>query len=408
MGKIVRPAATPSWGRRGRKLFVLLTSAESRQLVCALNCARPCFTALLLAALVCAAVHVRAAAATPISPAAPAPAPVTTTPLAAIDSTKCYGPFRSESFLEVAAALQALPETQRVAQLRAWATTRSPQGNNFHESEYELQVIVLCRMLFEPKPGQTFRRAALGSPTFVGEDSWFMNRTVAEIERAWPLEPITIVEGIPFSISHIALLAGAAERAESYLNYCIANLSWTSRRYAPATVEARQKALDQLLHQHPWSRPLNNGEIKSLTEQIESYESPPLRITDVQTSGSAPGGGYVSSKTSGRMTLGDKLTVVVAGGSRPYHYAVTHESTGGSVTELIAQGEGQANVGDPFRSEPITVPWPNPAPVFGDQLVVTVKDAKGAQMVQVLKVVSPREVDIARPTANPAALPQRP
>jgi hypothetical protein len=42
----------------------------------------------------------------------PAPANL---PSPAIDIGKCCGPFNCEAYLEVAAALQALPEAQRVA-----------------------------------------------------------------------------------------------------------------------------------------------------------------------------------------------------------------------------------------------------------------------------------------------------
>src|SRR5882724_8067295 len=79
--------------------------------------------------------------------------------------------YRVAPYLEVACALQALPKDGAIAQLQKWADTRN----------YDQQVIILCRMLFEAKDGSKFRRPMLGGPAFYGDTGM----------EDWPQEPIT-------------------------------------------------------------------------------------------------------------------------------------------------------------------------------------------------------------------------
>ena len=195
-------------------------------------------------------------------PPPPTPAELPSPP---IDIGKCYGPFRCESYLEAAEALQALPETQRLAQLRAWTAGRNGIRGN---GELETQVVVLCRMLFEPKEGQTFRAAIKGGPVYVGDPPG-LDPYQPRSPPPWPLVPITLVDGIPFCIqTGTGTIAGQLESAENYLYYCSHEFQWTSRRYAPATLEARQKALAKLINDHAWPRPLTDKDTKFLSDQL--------------------------------------------------------------------------------------------------------------------------------------------
>ncbi len=119
--------------------------------------------------------------------------------------------FDSPGFMRLAAELMALDQTQRVEILRAMASER-----------LEGQTIVLCRMLFEARPGREFRRPFLGDPDFIGTESKMEN---------WPLEPITLVNGVPLLIVSGYILGGEAETAVQYLDHCLQYCDWTKRSF---------------------------------------------------------------------------------------------------------------------------------------------------------------------------------
>ncbi len=359
----------------------------------------PHLPATLLLVSVAAFVASRAAETMPSSPPVPAPAPLSTTPPAAIDISKCYGPFRSESFLEVAAVLQALPEAQRVAKLQAWA---NDEALGFRD-----QVIELCRMLFEPKPGQNFRDPGSGVPVFVGLGDGGVIALV-KLGAQWPREPIALVNDIPFKVVRGYSIAGAApESAPSYLKYCLDETLWTAHRYAPSSAESLQKALDRLVRETAWPEPIEKvdprlHDLGFLSDQIRPYEPPPLRVDSILVTTST-GGHRAFTNATGELKVDGQLAVEPSGGYRPYRYTITRQSVAGGPPKLLTQGEGRSDIADPFRVEQIRVPWPVPAAVVGDQVIFTLTDAKGAQMVQVLKVTGPSKVEIARPIAGQAS-----
>src|SRR5258707_376899 len=75
------------------------------------------------------------------------------------------------------------------------------------------QVFVLCRMLFTKRGASEFRRPLIGGALFLGTTDY----------ADWSLEPIELVDGIPFLITQGYILAGVPEAAGSYLRYCMAN-----------------------------------------------------------------------------------------------------------------------------------------------------------------------------------------
>lgn len=119
--------------------------------------------------------------------------------------------FDARSYLQLAAGLRALPETERIEALRSIASAR-----------LEGQTIALCRMLFQAREGADFRRPALGEPHFVGTESPAQN---------WPLEPIALIEDVPLLVVEGYTLAGLAEPASDYLEWCLANCRWTDRSF---------------------------------------------------------------------------------------------------------------------------------------------------------------------------------
>jgi hypothetical protein len=132
--------------------------------------------------------------------------------------------FRVSHYLELAVALQALVPQERANRLQDMARARS----------YE--VFPLCRMLFEAKDGDVFRRPMLGGAEFI-------TGTYAD----WPLEPITLSDGIPFLVVRGYMIAGLPESPGQYLAYCLAHCQWTQRKYIAATSAEIGQALERLM-----------------------------------------------------------------------------------------------------------------------------------------------------------------
>ncbi|MEO6054328.1 MAG: hypothetical protein ABIP97_09970 [Chthoniobacterales bacterium] len=159
-------------------------------------------------------------------------------------------------YLEEAVWLQSLPRDQAIGYLRKRA----------NEGTHEQQVIILCRMLFEARPGEEFRRAVLGLPSFLG--ARYAN--LEELFKQWPLEPITLVDDIPFVIlwGGYAVAGGPSETSSHYLEYCVEHTNWSSRRYKVVDKKQIEAALGKLLQRFK-NTPLYDFEIEALQKQIQ-------------------------------------------------------------------------------------------------------------------------------------------
>jgi hypothetical protein len=149
----------------------------------------------------------------------------------------------------MAAEIQKLDKKAAVAILRRFAA--SPANSD--------RVIVLCRMLFTSRAGSTFRRPGIGGAQFLGCTGY----------ADWPLEPIEIVHNVPFLMVRGYILAGEAEPASRYLDYCLANCDWTATRYTPKTPQQLEEALHELLTSKKWKHPLKKDETAFLSSQIK-------------------------------------------------------------------------------------------------------------------------------------------
>ena len=89
----------------------------------------------------------------------------------------------------------------------------------------------------------------------------------------WPLEPIELVNNVPFLITVGYSLKGKAELAEDYLKYCIQHCTWNNAPFMPDAGKAMKKALDTLLASPKWKVPLDDGEKQFLSSQIELREN---------------------------------------------------------------------------------------------------------------------------------------
>ncbi len=113
------------------------------------------------------------------------------------------------------------------------------------------------------------------------------------------------------------------------------------------------------------------------------------------------------------MTVLDQLALEVSGSGRPFRFVLTQQGADATQPKVVAQGVGLPPAGDPFRSEELVIPWPNPEPAAGDRLVYTVTNTDGQQVVQVMNVTGPREIVLIKASpstpasdsgpANPAA-----
>jgi hypothetical protein len=136
--------------------------------------------------------------------------------------------YKVDPYLRVAESLQKMGEVKackRLQELAArdeWPYTRT---------------VILCRMLFKAKKGAGFRRAEVGGPFLVG------GTNITD----WPLEPIALVEGIPFLIAEGYILGGEAERPSDYLDYCIEKCDWSVFEFRPVLREKQREALRKLL-----------------------------------------------------------------------------------------------------------------------------------------------------------------
>ena len=157
--------------------------------------------------------------------------------------------YKGDPYIQTAIELQSLSRANALARLHSMA-----QG-----SEFETPVIILCRMLFVPRPGSEFRRASMGSASFFGGTDY----------PDWPLEPIELIDGVPFFVIWGWRSAGMGETDDGYLRYCETSCDWSPFRYSVKSESQKQDALKKLLESSKWKVPLGAGERQFFTEQIE-------------------------------------------------------------------------------------------------------------------------------------------
>ncbi len=121
------------------------------------------------------------------------------------------------------------------------------------------QIMVLCRMLFTQRLASEFRRPRIGAGRFLGGTDF----------HDWPLEPIELVDAVPFLITKGYNLGGLAELSDDYLCYCMTDCDWNIVRFHEPAVEQKNDALAKLVSSSKWKRPLDSDEVGFLSAQIE-------------------------------------------------------------------------------------------------------------------------------------------
>jgi hypothetical protein len=158
--------------------------------------------------------------------------------------------YRVDMYIEAARDLQSMGHPAALRRLREMA----------HDANSKTNVIVLCRMLFAPHRGARLRRAGIGQPWFPG----------ATTQADWPLEPIELVDGVPFLIVRGYDVAGLVESVESYLEYSEANGEWSHVPYGIKTMREKRAALRTLLSSRKWKTHADADERRQfLAQQIQ-------------------------------------------------------------------------------------------------------------------------------------------
>ena len=159
------------------------------------------------------------------------------------------GHYKVDPYILAAVELQALGRVNALARLHSMAK----------DTKLETRVVVLCRMLFTQRPGSDFRRPMIGGASFFGGTDYV----------DWPLEPIELVDGVPFLITRGYVLGGFPEPDEWYLRYCETNCDWSGFRFTTQSEAQKRHALSKLLMSPKWKSPLDRSETRFLAEQIQ-------------------------------------------------------------------------------------------------------------------------------------------
>ena len=153
------------------------------------------------------------------------------------------GKYRVDPYLAAASKLQKAGKDKAIDALR--------KHGGFDSA------VVLGRMLFTGKPKKQFHRAGIGGPVCLGG-------TKAE---DWVLEPIELVDGIPFLIVRGYNLGGQPE--VMFLDRWVKECDWGTTQFKPRSAAEKKKALAKLLASPKWKRPLDKGEKAFLSAQIK-------------------------------------------------------------------------------------------------------------------------------------------
>ena len=153
-------------------------------------------------------------------------------------------PFRSSDYMDFAAILMSMKPEDRLKLMKAWC------------EDYDSQMIVLCRMLFEAPEGRSIRRPHIGMPVF-------LDGKIGD----WPMEPIAMRNEVPFLIVRGYDIGGEPESSRVYLSFCIARqYQWTNKSFYVSSQSQLTHELNELKGSREWSE----ASIEFLTAQIRS------------------------------------------------------------------------------------------------------------------------------------------
>jgi hypothetical protein len=166
--------------------------------------------------------------------------------------------YRADPYIQSAQSLQTMGKEKACKFLRKLAQ-KDPTYCTW--PYYHPRTLTLCRMLFKAKPESEFRRAMLGATTFVGTTNY----------DDWPLDPIEIVDGIPFLVvvDHYYVCSGCPEFMTMYLDYCQENCDWNDYQFKPRSKAEKEQALKKLLALPRLKGKLDTDDQKFFEQQLK-------------------------------------------------------------------------------------------------------------------------------------------
>lgn len=153
-----------------------------------------------------------------------------------------------DSYLQNVVYIQSLSSESAIIRLKEIAS----------DDSQSYKIYVLCRLLFKGHIGNAFRSPRIGMPGFLGDAD----------NKNWPLDPVGIIDGVPFLVVDGYSLFGLAESPADYLRYCLENCEWNDYKYEIKTRMQKENALKKMLSASKWSRKLDKYESKFLTDQV--------------------------------------------------------------------------------------------------------------------------------------------
>ena len=185
--------------------------------------------------------------------------------------------FRCAPYVQAAVRLQALGKTQACRDLLGLAKWEDDQPNHWSNGN---RAITLCRMLFVPRADQPFRRAMIGACDFFGGTTY----------SDWPLEPITLIDQVPFLITKGYGGADYAEPVISYVRYCIDGCDWSSSRYRPLSQPQEEQALQKLFALPVWKTGLSADDREFFAQQLHKTREGSIANDIGNDTGQSPDG----------------------------------------------------------------------------------------------------------------------
>lgn len=102
----------------------------------------------------------------------------------------------------------------------------------------------VCRIIFQGKDGKPLRQPMYGGLS--------LPYLTMPLER-WPLYPVAESDGVFFVLSEGYMLAGVAERASDYIDYCSANGDFRKTKVKIPTHDEAVGAFDSLKRSERWT-----------------------------------------------------------------------------------------------------------------------------------------------------------
>jgi hypothetical protein len=170
------------------------------------------------------------------------------------------GGYKIDPLLRTAEVLQKMGKDEACRRLLTLIEEKEGDGVPVRE---------LCRLVFKAKKGSDFRRPR-GGHGFLGGSSY----------DDWPLDPLAVVDGVPFVVTESLLFNNAGTWAESekdYLKYCMKECDWNDAKFAPKSKAEKEKALEKLLSSKKWKEPLTDEQRERLRAQIRAPEDDEIK-----------------------------------------------------------------------------------------------------------------------------------